>query len=98
MLASLLGGTPQQTPGDVSPPKVQMHSMFIAKVLVGRYTHGKTHYRKPPPIDPDQQFGRCYDTCVDNACDPKIFVVFDSAQSYPEYLIEYNSEVSQPIV
>jgi hypothetical protein len=64
--------------------------MFLARVLVGQYTTGNAKLRKPPPLyHNSDQFGKCYDSCVDNVDDPKIFVVFDSSQAYPEYLVEY---------
>ncbi|XP_050409622.1 uncharacterized protein LOC126824438 [Patella vulgata] len=64
--------------------------MFLSRVLVGKSTGGQKGYRKPPPLYPEtDKMGRCYDSCVDNIFDPKIWVVFDSHQSYPEYLIEY---------
>ncbi|KAK5848975.1 hypothetical protein PBY51_008653 [Eleginops maclovinus] len=63
--------------------------MFIAKVLVGNVTQGRFGYRRPPPImSKTRPFGR-YDTCVDNVCNPSMFVVFDSCQCYPYYLIKY---------
>lgn len=81
----------------VVPAKKPIHSMFIAKVLVGRYTTGHNHYRKPPPLDLSDPYGRAYDSCVDNMVDPKIYVIFDSAQCYPEYLIEYTSNSTSSI-
>lgn len=68
-----------------------LHKMFMAKVLVGRFTGGSSTYRKPPPLDPvNDPYGKCYDSCVDNIHNPKVFVIFDSSQVYPDYLIEYN--------
>ena len=68
-----------------------LHKMFMAKVLVGRFTGGSSSYRKPPPLDPvNDPYGKCYDSCVDNIHNPKVFVIFDSSQVYPDYLIEYN--------
>lgn len=63
--------------------------MFLSKVLVGRSTGGSVGLRRPPPLDQNEPFGKCYDSCVDNIFDPKIFVIFDSNQAYPEYIIEY---------
>lgn len=63
--------------------------MFFAKVLVGSYTTGNPKLRKPPARYSDDPFGKCYDSCVDNMQNPKIFVIFDTTQAYPEYLIEY---------
>ncbi len=65
--------------------------MFLAKVLVGSYTLGRQNYRKPPPLYPGQPYGRTYDSCVNDESNPEIYVVFDTAQCYPEYVIEYTN-------
>ncbi|KFP01744.1 Poly [ADP-ribose] polymerase 12, partial [Calypte anna] len=59
--------------------------MFLARVLVGDFTLGKSSYVRPPFKD-QHNF---YDSCVDNLSNPSIFVIFDKQQIYPEYLIEY---------
>lgn len=63
--------------------------MFLAKVLVGSYIKGKHEYRRPPNKDPSNPSSDLYDSCVDNECNPGIFVIFDSDQFYPEYVIKY---------
>lgn len=65
--------------------------MFLAKVLVGKYTLGKPEYKSPPP----REGLKLYDSCVDNEANPTIFVIFDLAQSYPEYLIQYEDAGGQ---
>ncbi|NXC48343.1 PAR12 polymerase, partial [Penelope pileata] len=60
-------------------------TMFLARVLVGDSTVGRSSYVRPPLKD-DQNF---YDSCVDNCLNPSIFVIFEKQQVYPEYLIEY---------
>ncbi|NWU69076.1 PAR12 polymerase, partial [Pterocles burchelli] len=60
-------------------------SMFLARVLVGEFTVGKSHYVRPPLKD-NQNF---YDSCVNSSSNPSIFVIFEKQQIYPEYLIEY---------
>ena len=72
----------------------KIHTMFVSRVLVGCYAAGNASLRKPPPLDPSQPFGKAYDSCVDNVYDPKVFVVFDSSQCYPEYIIEYTNNTS----
>ena len=65
--------------------------MFLAKVLVGSHTTGHSSYRRPPlknPLDPASDL---YDSCVDNIANPAIFVVFDTDQFYPEYIIQYST-------
>ncbi|XP_053385275.1 uncharacterized protein LOC123535900 [Mercenaria mercenaria] len=85
-LASSPFGTAFETE-EIERPKARV---FFARVLVGKYTTGNPKLRKPPPLYMNSdQFGKCYDSCVDNEADPKIFVIFDSTQAYPEYLVEY---------
>lgn len=68
--------------------RVQHKYMFVARVLVGCSGQGRPGLRKPPedPIDPR---GRTFHSCVNSLQKPSIFVIFDSTQCYPEYLIEY---------
>ncbi|XP_078361818.1 uncharacterized protein LOC144646153 [Oculina patagonica] len=63
--------------------------MFMAKVLVGSYTKGQPSYRRPPQKDPSNPASDLYDSCVDNQSNPTIYVVFDTDQFYPEYIIKY---------
>ena len=63
--------------------------MFVAKVLVGSYTMGQSSYRRPPQKDPRNPTSDLYDSCVDDTSSPSIFVIFDTDQFYPEYIIEY---------
>ncbi|KAL8601654.1 hypothetical protein ACOMHN_033830 [Nucella lapillus] len=59
--------------------------MFQAKVLVGRFTRGQQAYTQPPV----REGLKLFDSCVDDEAKPTIFVLFDLAQSYPEYLVQY---------
>jgi len=47
---------------------------------------------RPPPLDRSKPNGNFYNSCVNNVENPTIFVVFHDDQSYPEYLIEYESK------
>ena len=67
------------------------HTMFIARVLVGRYTHGYKQLRKPPPLNANDRYGASYDSCTNDVVDPNIFVIFDNTQCYPEYVIKYTN-------
>ncbi|KAL7827857.1 hypothetical protein AOLI_G00310090 [Acnodon oligacanthus] len=60
--------------------------MFLARVTVGKYKTGQSNLCKP---DGDQK-ENIHDSCVDNEMYPRIFVIFDSNQIYPEYLLEYS--------
>ncbi|XP_061532762.1 protein mono-ADP-ribosyltransferase PARP12 isoform X2 [Phycodurus eques] len=62
-------------------------SMFVALVLVGEYTKGSSHFTRPPAKGKSTTL---YDSCVDDETSPNIFVIFDSHQMYPEYLIDYS--------
>ncbi|XP_027599582.2 protein mono-ADP-ribosyltransferase PARP12 [Pipra filicauda] len=64
-------------------------TMFLARVLVGEFTRGSSDYVRPPMKD-SQNF---YDSCVNDALNPSIFVIFEKQQIYPEYLIEYRAPV-----
>lgn len=61
--------------------------MFVCRVLAGEHTQGKSSLFRPPPKD--GQDTRLYDSCVDNVCNPSIFVIFNKHQVYPEYLLQY---------
>lgn len=65
--------------------------MFLAKVLVGKVTVGRSHYRRPPKLTSRKKQHCLYDACVDNVNLPTMFVVFDSCQCYPYYLIKYKN-------
>lgn len=59
--------------------------MLLARVIVGKYRQGHQDYCTPN----DDQNENIHDSCVDNALCPRIFVIFDSNQIYPEYVLEY---------
>lgn len=61
--------------------------MFVALVLVGQYTRGRSSYVRPPPKPSSRTL---YDSCVDSENNPGIYVVFDKQQIYPEYIINYS--------
>ncbi|XP_070560794.1 zinc finger CCCH-type antiviral protein 1-like [Ptychodera flava] len=64
--------------------------MFLAQVLVGRYTQGHSSYKRPPEMNATT--GDLYDSCVDKMYNPSIFVIFALDQLYPTYLITYRKE------
>lgn len=88
MVPGSSGNQPSLTP-QYSSSSHSHHNMFFARVLVGQSAVGRSDYRTPPPLNPSDQFGRCFDSCVNRPIDPSIYVIFNSAQSYPEYIIEY---------
>ncbi|XP_059182092.1 protein mono-ADP-ribosyltransferase TIPARP-like [Centropristis striata] len=60
--------------------------IFLAKVLVGNVCVGRRDYRRPPN---SRSKKLTLHTCVDNINNPTVFVVFDSCQCYPYYLVNY---------
>lgn len=66
-----------------------VHYMFLAKVLIGKYTLGKPTMRRPPPQSPADPSSDLYDSCVDNWLEPQIFVIFNDDQSFPYFIIQY---------
>ncbi|KAM9846070.1 protein mono-ADP-ribosyltransferase TIPARP-like [Aulostomus maculatus] len=69
--------------------------MFLAKVLVGKVSVGQSKYRRPPPLCSKSKRYHLYDACVDSLSQPTMFVVFDSSQCYPYYLIKYRELPSE---
>ncbi|XP_047241286.1 protein mono-ADP-ribosyltransferase PARP14-like [Girardinichthys multiradiatus] len=64
-------------------------TMFVARVLTGRYTPGRSDMRVPPPRNSQQPYDR-YDSLVDRMDNPAIFIVFHDSQAYPDYLITFH--------
>ncbi|KAK5620550.1 hypothetical protein CRENBAI_022279 [Crenichthys baileyi] len=64
-------------------------TMFVARVLTGRYTPGRSDMRVPPPRNSQQPHDR-YNSLVDRMDNPAIFVVFHDSQAYPDYLITFH--------
>lgn len=60
--------------------------VFVAKVLTGEYAVGGPGLRAPPLREGAGPPLR-YDSVVDNALRPAIFVIFNDTQAYPQYLI-----------
>lgn len=65
--------------------------MYLARVLVGKYTAGKQGMKTPPAIDPSKP-EILFDSVVNNMDDPIIFVIFNDFHVYPEYLITFKNE------
>ncbi|XP_068752249.1 uncharacterized protein [Montipora capricornis] len=62
--------------------------MYLAKVLVGKYTTGEQEMKAPPSRDKSKP-EILFDSVVDDADNPTIFVVFNDFHVYPEYLITF---------
>ena len=71
------------------PDHSGLKRMFLARVLVGSYTRGNSEFRRPPPKDPRNPLENFYDSCVDDPNNPRLFVIFENNQVYPEYVITY---------
>ena len=65
--------------------------MFLVKVLVGQVFIGDKSVTRPPRELTDGKKKPLH-TAVNSKSDAAIFVIFDSSQSYPEYLIEYKED------
>ena len=69
-------------------PDQGLQYIYVAKVLVGKYTKGKEGLKDPPTVE--GQTSR-YDSVVDNVSNPEMFVIFYDYESYPEYLVTLKS-------
>ncbi|XP_017276145.1 poly(ADP-ribose) polymerase family member 14-related sequence 1 [Kryptolebias marmoratus] len=61
--------------------------MYLCRVLTGDFTLGQQHLIAPPSKGTNSVY--LYDSVVDNASNPSMFVVFHDIQAYPEYLITF---------
>jgi len=61
--------------------------VYLSRVLTGDYTTGNQTYVVPPQKPGTTGATNRYDSVVDNASTPSIFVIFRDTQAYPEYLI-----------
>lgn len=62
--------------------------MYLARVLVGDFTQGRSGMITPPSKGSGNA-ADLYDSVVDKAANPTMFVVFSDIQAYPEYLITF---------
>uniref|UniRef100_A0A8C3JQP6 Poly [ADP-ribose] polymerase n=1 Tax=Calidris pygmaea TaxID=425635 RepID=A0A8C3JQP6_9CHAR len=62
--------------------------MYLARVLAGQYCTGSKGLITPPPKDPADPTD-LYDSVVDDVDSPRMFVIFNDIQAYPEYLITF---------
>ncbi|XP_025045848.2 protein mono-ADP-ribosyltransferase TIPARP-like [Pelodiscus sinensis] len=82
----------QYANGFCSACKAGLRYMFLAKVLVGKSAVGNADYCEPPVISSS---GPPFDSCVDSTS--SIYVIFNSSQSYPYFLIRYKL-LSDPVM
>ncbi|XP_078059026.1 protein mono-ADP-ribosyltransferase TIPARP-like [Mustelus asterias] len=78
-------------PRHLSPRRAPLLHMFLAKVLTGRSALGSRNTPGPPSLAPAQPAGGRFDSCVNSLDRPTIYVLFDSAQCYPYWLIQYQA-------
>ena len=72
------------------PARDGVQSMFLARVLVGRFCVGTGNMVAPPPIAAGSP--RVYDSMVDDAAHPSIYVgCHNDNRALPDYLIEFVS-------
>ena len=63
--------------------------MYLTRVLTGEYTVGNGSMVVPPPKNAQINQHVLFDSTVNNAANPAIFVVYTDAQNYPAYVITY---------
>ena len=68
------------------PDKDGLQSMFICRVIIGKYTLGKKGMKMAPLLPGSNER---YDTLVNDQAKPTIFVTMTDAQAYPEYLVTF---------
>lgn len=63
--------------------------MYYTQVLTGEFTVGNSMMVVPPPKNPQVDANILFDATVDSATNPSIFVVYNDAQNYPAYMVDY---------
>ncbi|XP_067405678.1 protein mono-ADP-ribosyltransferase PARP9 isoform X2 [Emydura macquarii macquarii] len=76
---NLLGDTKENCEMD------RLICVFEAEVVTGLYTEGKQSYIVPPAADADGM--NVYDSVVDDVHNPETFVIFNSNQAVPHYVL-----------
>ncbi|CAB4040614.1 poly [ADP-ribose] polymerase 14-like, partial [Paramuricea clavata] len=61
--------------------------MYMAKVLVGEYTKGVSGMKAPPTKSDPNNPGLRYDSVVNDIRNPRMYIIFQDNQYYPEYLL-----------
>ena len=59
----------------------------MAKVLVGEYTKGASRMKAPPTKSDPNNPGLRYDSVVNDIRNPRMYIIFQDNQYYPEYLL-----------
>ena len=71
-----------------------VQSIFLARVVVGEYCLGVKDAVVPAVRDAATHAH--YDSTVDNPQNPNIFVTYNDAQAYPEYLVKFKQDGNPP--
>ncbi|XP_036953428.1 protein mono-ADP-ribosyltransferase PARP14-like isoform X1 [Acanthopagrus latus] len=74
--------------GYAKPDARGQKRMYLARVLVGDFTQGRSGMIVPP-VRNTGNAADLYDSVVDNTANPSMFIVFSDTQAYPEYLITF---------
>ena len=72
-----------------NPDAQGLKYMYQARVLVGKPCQGTHGMVEPAPLDPNNPLSGLHDCAVDNIQSPFIYVVFNDAGAYPDYLISF---------
>lgn len=70
------------------PDLLGQRYIYLARVLTGEYAQGSKGDIVPPAKSPTSP-NILYDSVVDNVNKPGIYVIFQDAQAYPEYMITF---------
>jgi hypothetical protein len=68
-----------------TPNKQGVQHMFLCRVVTGEFCLGQ----KDAPAPPARTGVILFDSTVDDLADPTIFVTYNDAQAYPEYLVRF---------
>ena len=73
-----------------SPPDANGYKyIYLARVLTGEFTIGNSSMIVPPAKNPSVNPNVLFDSLVDSSLNPTMYIIFQDAQAYPEYLITF---------
>ena len=74
---------------DYTSPNIRgERHIFLCRVLVGEYCLG----REDQPTPDVRRGTERYDSTVNNLQDPTIFVTYNDAQAYPDYIVTFTKQ------
>ena len=73
----------------VTPDTNGLCQMYYARVLTGQPAQGNSRMKTPPLKNDPNNPSLHYDSTVDQAGAPNMYVIYYDTQAYPEYIVTF---------